>query len=107
MSPDEAVLTLQRRGFLYKMPRQPAPAERCFPLGDLPETVPTSGEGGREVTKTSVLCTEDFIGEGLEFMDHWEVQIESSEGAAGAGGGGGGRVHTELPGSPEALVRVP
>lgn len=59
------------------------------------------------MTKTSVLCTEAFIGEGLEFMDHWEVQIESSEGASGAGGRGGGRVRTELPGSPGALVPVP
>lgn len=89
------------------MPRQAAPAERCFPLGDLPGTVPTPGEEGEEVTQTSVLCTEGFIGEGLEFMDHWEVQIESSEDAAGAGSWGGGRGPTELPGSPGALVPVP
>lgn len=59
------------------------------------------------MTQTSVLCTEAFIGEGLEFLDHWEAQIESSEGAAGAVGWGRGRGPTELPGSPGVLVPVP
>lgn len=88
------------------MPRQAAPAERCPPLRDLPGTAPTSGKEGQKVTQTSVLCMEAFIGEGSEFMDHREVQIESSEGAAVAWGRGGGCGPTEWPGRPGALGPV-
>lgn len=89
------------------MPRQAASAEKCFHLRDLPGMVPTSGEEGEEVTQTSMLCTEGFIGERSEFMNHREVQIESSEGAAGARGWGRGCSPTELPGSPGALMPIP
>lgn len=64
-------------------------------------------EGKWRETQTRLLCTEAFIGEGSEFMDHRQVQIESSENAAGAGAWQGGCGRDGLPGSPGALVPVP
>lgn len=54
--------------------------------------------------QTCVLFTEVFIGAVSEFMDHREVQIDSSEDAAGAGACGGAR---RLPRSLGAPVPVP
>lgn len=65
------------------------------------------GRGGVEETQTCVLFTEGFIGEVSEFMDHREVQIESSEDAAVARACGGARILSRLPRSLGALVPVP
>jgi hypothetical protein len=47
-----------------------------------------------------MLFTETFIGEGSEFMDHREVQVETSEDAAGAGVAGHNCGPAGLPRSP-------
>ena len=57
--------------------------------------------------QTCVLFTEGFIGEASEFMDHREVQRESSEDAAVARACGGARILSRLPRSLGALVPVP
>lgn len=101
-----AVLTIQSR-VSPRMSEPAAPAESHFPPRDLPGAVPSSGRESGEETQTSLLCTEAFIGEGSEFMDHREVQIESSENTAGAGAWRGGCGLDGLPGSPGALVPVP
>ena len=85
--------------------------------GSLPETHQGSahldwgrewiGRGGVAETQTCVLFTEVFIGAVSEFMDHREVQIESSEDAAGAGACGGARILPRLPRSLGAPVPVP
>lgn len=54
-----------------------------------------------------MLFTEVFTGEVSEFMDHREVQIESSEDAAVARACGGARILSRLPRSLGALVPVP
>lgn len=66
--------------------KQAAPAERhpSLPPPDLPEAVPISGEIRWGDQFAPYRSTEAIIREGSEFMDHWEVQIESSEDAAGA-----------------------
>ena len=94
------------------MPKQRAPAERWFPPRDLPGAVPTwvggwIGRRGVEETQSCVLFTEVFIGEASEFMDHREVQIESSEDAAVARACGGAHILSRLPRSLGALVPVP
>ena len=65
------------------------------------------GRGGVEEMQTCVLFTEGFIGEASEFMDHREVQRESSEDAAVARACGGARILSRLPRSLGALVPVP
>lgn len=63
------------------------------------------GEGG-EVMQTCMLFAEVFIEEGSEFMDHGEVQIESSKDAAGTGACWGNCILARLPRSLGALVPV-
>lgn len=82
--------------------QKPIPSKAC-PAG----AVPTAGEAKWRGDAASLLCTEAFIGEESEFMDHREVQIESSENAAGARAWRGGCGPDGLPGSPGALVPVP
>lgn len=94
------------------MPKQRAPAERWFPPRDLPGQCPPGlggwiGRGDVVETQICVLFTEVFIGEVSEFMDHREVQIESSEDAAGAGACGRARILPRLPRSLGAPVPVP
>lgn len=79
-------LTIWSRGLTQNFQsRQPLQKDiPPSPPPDLPEAVPISGEirwGDQFAPHRS---TEAIIREGSEFMDHWEVQIESSEDAAGA-----------------------
>lgn len=77
----------------------------------LPETClwqwPPQGRESGDMKQTSLLHTEAFIREGSEFMDHWEVQIESPEDTAGAGACGEGCSLVMFPRSQEAQVPVP
>lgn len=68
--------------------------------------MPTSGEGEWR-HEADQLAPEAFIREGSEFMDHWEVQMESPEDTARAAACGEGCSLVVLPGSPGAQVPVP
>lgn len=89
-----------------RAPEQAAP-QNLIPSRGLPGAVPTAGRAKWRGDAASLLCTEAFTGEGSEFMDHREVQIESSENAAGARAWRGGCSPDGLPGSAGALVPVP
>lgn len=85
---------------------QAAPAD-THSLHGQPGAVPTPGEAKWRGDAARLLCTAAFVGEGSELMDHWEVQIESSEDAAGTRAWRGGCGPDGLPGSLRALVPVP
>lgn len=98
MGPVTWLFLLFRVGSHYELLEQADLAETHFPHKDL---------GNGEVIWTSLLCAEAFIGEGSEFMDNWEVQIESSENTVGAGAWRRSCGPEGLPESLGTLVPVP